>query len=280
MSNMKQIIISVDLEHDIARPKKYLGVENAIIPLLEILKNEGIKADFFALSEIIENYAPIMHKIIESGHSVGSHGHLHRMMCKEKYDTQLHEISQSKSIIENELNIEVKMFRAPNFSVNGNTIRALEAAGYTIDSSVLPGRAPMKWKMFPVHYDFRSAPVHPYYPSVDDVSKEGNSNILEIPITQNPRAKGQPIGMGYLNLHGVNAAIKAIDDAEGNPIMFLIHPWEMIDIGECYPSIKESWKKICSDNHEIFSELLTELKKKGYTFTTIQETERKIRSEK
>jgi peptidoglycan/xylan/chitin deacetylase (PgdA/CDA1 family) len=199
------------------------------------------------------------------------------MMCNEKYELQLQGLSKSKLIIENELGIEVKMFRAPNFSVNGDTIRALEKAGYSVDSSVLPGRAPRKWKIIPVYYDFRSAPVLPYYPSLDDVSKKGKSSILEIPITQNPYANGQPIGMGYLNLHGVDDTVKAIDAAEGRPIIFLIHPWEMINIGECYPDIKESWKKICSNNHEVFSELIAKLKKKGYRFTQIYDIEEKLR---
>jgi peptidoglycan/xylan/chitin deacetylase (PgdA/CDA1 family) len=274
---MKEILISIDLEHDIGHQSGFIGVEKSIPILLDILKEYNIKADFFTLSKVVEKFTPLLTEIVNNGHSIGNHGFSHDILCKKKYELQLEELCKSNEIIENKLNIGIKMFRAPNFSVNGDTIRALEELEYIIDTSVLPGRSPKKWKMIPVYYNFSKAPRTPYHPSFTNVSENGKSRILEIPITENPFAKGQPIGMGYLNLNGVNKTLEAIEKADGEFVIFLIHPWEMLDISSHYPDIKNSWKNICSDDNTKFSELLERLKTMNYKFSTLYDMEKRYR---
>lgn len=72
-----------------------------------------------------------------------------------------------------------RTFRAGRFGIDAATLRELIGMGYEVDTSVTPldehraDRGP----------DFRSAPQHPYRPARDDVRREGDLAIVEIPVS-------------------------------------------------------------------------------------------------
>lgn len=71
-------------------------------------------------------------------------------------------------------------FRAGRFGAGPNTIALLEELGYLVDSSVTPG---ILWNYKEGRADFRSACDQPYHPSYEDITKEGEAEILEIPVS-------------------------------------------------------------------------------------------------
>jgi len=77
--------------------------------------------------------------------------------------------------------------------------------------------------------DSRVAPRDPYRPSRDDPALPGPSKLWELPVAENPLAPGGPIGLGYLNVYGVEKALEAIAQSAADPCVFLVHPWELID---------------------------------------------------
>ena len=72
-----------------------------------------------------------------------------------------------------------RSFRAGRFGIDAATLRELVAMGYEADTSITPledhraDRGP----------DFRGAPQHPYRPARDDVRKQGDLPIVEIPVS-------------------------------------------------------------------------------------------------
>lgn len=74
-------------------------------------------------------------------------------------------------------------YRAGRFGAGGNTIRSLERLGYKVDTSVTP------YCFWPGKnsVDFTDSPDSPYFPSYEDIKREGNSKILEVPVTIRPR---------------------------------------------------------------------------------------------
>lgn len=77
-------------------------------------------------------------------------------------------------------------FRAGRFGIDAEVAGVLSEAGYRVDSSVTPG---ISWNA--VHGgsvqsrgpDFVDAPCHPYHPSRQDICREGESPLWEIPLT-------------------------------------------------------------------------------------------------
>ena len=254
----KQIIFTVDIEKDSLRYLKnsYRGIEEALPILLELFKEFNIVCDFFVSGDVVEKHHRIIKKLIHEEHNLGCHGYSHKLLCRRDLNYQLSDISKATKTIEKVTGFRPKMFRAPMFGANGDTIQVLENLDYVIDSSVLPGRILKKWKLFTI-YDFRNVPREPYNPSNKDVTIKGNSPITEIPITENPINRGAPIGMGFLNYAGLEDTIKAINNVREDYITFLIHPWELVDLSKYYPNLPQGIYKICSSNRELFCDFIS-----------------------
>lgn len=267
----KKIIITVDVEEDISiyLENSYLGITNGILPLLNILDKFAVSGDFFITADVCLKYPQLMKTIFDSGHNIGCHGYNHELLCTKDFNRQYSELKKATEVIETIIGERPKMFRAPNFSVNGNTIKALEKLDYIIDSSICPGRVYKKLRLFTI-YNFKNAPVVPYNPSRDDVRVRGNSSIFEIPLTENPLIKGTPIGAGYLNTYGYNSLIESIEKVKTENVLYLIHPWELIDLGYYYKNIKKSLHKSCSSKLLQFESFL-EYANKNHTFVNLKE---------
>jgi hypothetical protein len=162
------------------------------------------------------------------------------------------------------------MFRAPAFSATEKTLKALEKLNYSLDSSVMPGAVIKKYKGMVTIKSFKNAPRIPYHPSPSDITKEGDMNIIEFPLTENPIFPGAPLGAGALNFFGLEKTLSGTEMATGDYIIFLIHPWELVNLGEYYPTLKPGVKDICSDDLQKFRHFFTEINKK-FEFSTISE---------
>lgn len=270
---MANIIISIDLERDISKYLKnsFLGVSEGMPELLHQFDLFGIKANFFTTSDICLKYPELMTQINDGGHQIGCHGYDHSIayLGRETFKKQLHDISAATEIIKKTTGKSPILFRAPNFSINGDTIKVLEKLGYKIDSSTLPGRHVKKWKLFSI-LDYRSATTEIYNPSYSDVTRNGESIIIEVPLTENPLAKGSPLGLGFLNAYGFEKTLDAVNQVNGDYVMFLIHPWEAIDLGKYYPKLKSWLHSACSGNMMPLNRFL-EYIIKNHNFSTIEE---------
>lgn len=272
---MSKIIITIDLEKDISKYIKnsYKGIEEGLPHLFDILSEFKIISDFFTTADICEKYPEIINQIISDGHNIGCHSYDHSIefygsrSFREQYD----DLCKATNSIERITGLKPRIFRAPNFSINGNTIKVLEKLNYKIDSSILPGRVVKKWRIFKI-YDYRNTQAVPYHPSYDDVRKSGASSIIEVPLTENPFLKGNPVGVGYLNYYGYKKTIEILNNIENDYVMFLIHPWELVDLVLYYPYLRKWLHKACSGDLEPLRMFLEYVSKdKNHTFSTIEE---------
>lgn len=263
----------MDVELDISMYLRgsYLGIEKGLPLFLSTLKNYNIEGDFFVTGDVCKRFPQAIKGICDEGNNIGCHGYDHTVQyyCKKNYEWQYEDISKATKVIEKITLIRPIMFRAPNFSTDGNTIKVLERLNYEIDSSILPGRVVRKWKVIPL-IDFRSAPREPYHPSSRNIVERGNSRIVEIPITENPLSQGGPIGMGYLNYYGLERTINAIKKVNSNYVIFLVHPWELVNLRKYHLKLPECEHKLCSDDISTFIELL-DILMKDYSFSTLEE---------
>lgn len=94
----------------------------------------------------------------------------------ELLERQLTELTQA---IEEHVGCRPTTYRAGRNGFDQRTLPLLERLGYTVDTSVDPlFNETRKRGML-----FGGAPIEPYFPSYDDVTRPGTSRVLEVPIT-------------------------------------------------------------------------------------------------
>ena len=268
---MKKLLLTIDVEQDI--PSKlngsYKGIES-LPQFLDLLKKMNLKASFFTTADVCIKYPEIMKRIVNENHQIGCHGYSHRELWFKTYNQQLKEIRKSTEIIKDILGIEPHIFRAPRFSANNKTIKVLEELGYEIDSSVLPNNVVKGFKGLFTFHSHIGAQNTPYHPSYKDIVKKGESPIIEVPLTENPTIEGAPIGAGFLNKFGAIKTCEIMNEVKEEYLIFLIHPWELVDLSKYYPSL-DSWVlEICSENLRLYEEFFESLKKE-YIFCNFKD---------
>ena len=199
-----KFILTIDTEADNQwdRSKKSLETNNIKeLPKLQQLCDEyGVKPTYLITSEVAAS--PIAQDMLgpyqENGRAeIGAHLH---PWTTEPFSSTGEEQSRvfannlPVSVIEKKIqNLTQQIesgfgrrptsYRAGRFGFDGESLRILDKLGYLVDCSVTPA---VKWfdnQLNCAGPDFRSAPVTPYYPSFSDVCVEGDSSVLEIPMT-------------------------------------------------------------------------------------------------
>ena len=204
-------------------------VEEAVKPLLHLFSEYNVNATFFVLGEVAERHPELIEKIYNEGHEIASHGYSHKRLhklSKEDFEEDLEKSTTVLRVITKENPVG---FRAPSFSMDQSTIWALdilENFGYKYDSSVFPFRFRDKSL-----YGVRGAPLYPYFPSKEDITKESKDRrIIELPLSvvKIGKIKIPVAGGAYLRLypaHFLKLAIKKVNK-EKRPAIIYIHPWE------------------------------------------------------
>lgn len=202
--------------------------------LLDLYAKYNIRSTFFFCMDIVKLYPDVVKMIIPYGHEVASHGFSHEVT--ESFDTmpymkQLQHLVQSKKMLEDISGQEVASFRAPALRFNKHTSVALAEAGYKIDSSVPSQRfdfflsfgtiKKLKWML---------APRQPYRSHPNNLTRKGNSPIMEIPLSA---CIFPYIGTTMRIMPGFTKIQRRILHMEScltsKPLVFNIHPNEFID---------------------------------------------------
>ena len=187
--------------------------------LLDILADAGVRSTMFVLGWVAERYPAVVRRIVEDGHEVASHTHLHRNLNQLSREEVVRELARAKDALEQVAGRAVRGVRAPNFSVSDDVLDVLAEAGYWYDSSYFG---------FAQHdrYGRISATIDPQAPVV-----EIRPGLLEIQMTRVPVG---PLmvpwaGGAYFRLipypvfrRGVAKQLRST-----SWFTFYLHPWEL-----------------------------------------------------
>ena len=102
---------------------------------LDLLKKYNIKTTFFVVGEIVEKLQNILLKIIAEGHEIALHSYHHRRPLSMTADEFVEDTKRSIAIIKNQLDYDVKGFRAPCFSLDRERLDILKGFGLKYDAS-------------------------------------------------------------------------------------------------------------------------------------------------
>lgn len=171
--------------------EKWASLENRVIAntniILSFLSKHNIKATFFVLGWIAEQYPDLIKQIASAGHDIGYHSYFHRIpkyQSKEDFETDL---TTGIELLEKITNKKIEYYRAPNFSLKNKwMLDCLVNNGIKVSSSIKN----------PMQNNGKSLPNEPFI-----LTRNGNS-IIELPLntTNLIFVKYAYSGSGYFRL--------------------------------------------------------------------------------
>lgn len=210
--------------------------EDEALMTAKLFSKLGPEVMVFVVSSVLksEKYKRALDKFIRKGCMIGSHTHTHRKLTDLCYEQQLYELQRSKDEIEVYANVEVNAFRAPGFFVNGDSLRALDAAKYK------------------ENWSFRKS--HIKNPDLHLNKCDRYSKPISVPEIFNV-----PVGGGYLRLMSLISKRAFSTLISRNCVYF--HPWEFANLRNIDsasglpfkfflgtgPSYYDKWSKIYSE---------------------------------
>jgi len=130
-------VFSIDVEPDL-HTNNYKSLIDGIPKIVYLLDKYNIKATFFVTCDCIEKYPKIFRQLIKQGHEIALHGYRHErfdyLTLKQKEES----IKKSIFCFKKYLNIKPKGFRAPQHSIDNETLSLLEKYNFKYDSSLTP----------------------------------------------------------------------------------------------------------------------------------------------
>jgi polysaccharide deacetylase family protein (PEP-CTERM system associated) len=190
--------------------------------LLAMLDERRIKGTFFVLGWVADKVPQLVKRIASLGHEVACHGYSHELIYRQTPAVFAEETRRSKSLLEDLTGMPVIGYRAASFSITPRSRWALDTLieqGFAYDSSI-----------FPVRHDRYGMPGADRAPGF--VHAPSGGRIAEFPMST---AAFGPLhvpvsGGGYFRLLPywfTRSGLRRINQMEGLPFTFYLHPWEI-----------------------------------------------------
>jgi|GEM_PF-562360 len=109
------------------------GYENGYTPaILDTLKAKGVTAVFFCTGDFIrsEAGAPLVQRMIDEGHIVGSHSNRHPNFTKITLEKAKEDLETIEQLMKEKYNYEMDLFRFPEGAFSEQTLALLQQRGY------------------------------------------------------------------------------------------------------------------------------------------------------
>ena len=211
--------------------EKWDSFESRVVPatqsLLDLLWTYQVRATFFVLGYVADQFPALVERIRADGHEIAAHGYHHRFVSRSTPDEFARDLERSIQTLERITGERPLGYRAPYFSINAGTpwfFDILGAQGLRYDSSVFPARSTL--------YGFPEAPRFPH--SLDGLSlMEFPLSTLRLGGVNWPMAGGfylraLPYGLVQWGISRINRL--------GQPAILYMHPWEL-DLGQHYRQV-------------------------------------------
>jgi len=197
-------------------------LEQQIEEVLDLLERHSVTATFFILGCVADRTPAVVRRIVRAGHEVGCHSYAHQVIYELTPAQFRDDTLRAIEAIENAGGIRPRLYRAPSYSITGQSLWALNIlaeCGFELDSSIVP-----------VEHDRYGVPGFGRYPRS---LATASGPLLEIPVATVEIAKGRviPVGGGaYLRLlpyRYTAAGIRRVNERERRPVCIYFHPWEI-----------------------------------------------------
>lgn len=212
---MRKILLSFDIE-EFEMPREYgdpIPFEKQIeishkgtILILDLLHKYNIKATFYTTANFATHAKDIVHRIVDEGHELASHGYVH------DHFEPLH-LKMSKDILEDISQVTVKGYRMARMM----PVPEVEVykAGYVYNSSINP-------TFLPGRYNKLNEPRTFFY----------RENVLQLPASVTPFMRFPLFWISFHNLPlSIYFCLASRTIKKDGYLNTYFHPWEFMDIG-------------------------------------------------
>jgi polysaccharide deacetylase family protein (PEP-CTERM system associated) len=189
--------------------------------LLDVLEAHGARGTFFTLGVVARRFPRLVRAIADRGHELASHGWDHTPVFDLGPELFRRDVRRSKLAVEQAGGRAVHGYRAPVYSIRRDTpwaLTILAEEGYRYDSSI-----------HPIAHDRYGRPDAPRFPHVALARRQGR--LWEVPVgTARFAGTNLPVGGGFFRLFPLpllRAAFASVNRADGHPLVFYVHPWEL-----------------------------------------------------
>jgi len=197
-------------------------VEGNTHRILSLLDTRGVRGTFFVLGWVAERSPALVRSIAAAGHEIACHGFSHQLIYRQSRDEFLQETTRAKHHLEDVIGQPVLGYRAASFSITRDSLWALDVLldlGFAYDSSI-----------FPIRHDRYGIPGAS--PSPGRVTAPSQRTLVEFPMSAASFLGIQvPVsGGGYFRILPyalTRAGLRQINEREGRPFTFYLHPWEV-----------------------------------------------------
>ncbi|MES0884390.1 polysaccharide deacetylase family protein [Roseibium sp. SCP14] len=149
------------------------GPTVAVPRILETYKRLGLKQSFFVPGWVVENYPETMETILEGGHEIGHHGHLHEDPTEHSASEQRYWFERALESHQRVTGQKPKGYRAPVYNVNQTVVDLLVEHDFSYDSSLMADDIPYLMKTeagslveLPVHWGTDDWPPFAHYSEI------------------------------------------------------------------------------------------------------------------
>ncbi|HHW92006.1 MAG TPA: polysaccharide deacetylase family protein [Firmicutes bacterium] len=101
-------------------------------PILDILKEQRVRATFFLTGVRVEQFPKIAKRIADEGHSLASHGYYHKDYTTLTPKAIQEDLEKNNNVIARASEQVVNIFRPPYGALDRRSVEAVKAAGYKI----------------------------------------------------------------------------------------------------------------------------------------------------
>ena len=109
-----------------------LGYEAGYTPkILEILKQNDVKATFFITAHYLNTQPDLVKQMIDEGHIIGNHTVNHKSMPSCSFETIKKEVMDLHAAVNNKFGYEMKYIRPPKGEYSERTVAYTNTLGYT-----------------------------------------------------------------------------------------------------------------------------------------------------
>lgn len=196
--------------------------------ILDILKEEGVKATFFCTANFAEHAPEIMRRIVVEGHEVAAHG------C-DHWNPKADDVTNSKRRLEAVLkslgyaDLSVKGYRQPRMFPVSDAL--IEDEGFLYNSSLNPA-------FIPGRYMHLTEPRTPFWRKVGHGEQNRGRGVLEIPASV---TSGFRFPLFWLAMHNLpmwlyKAWCRWTWRHDGQFVTYF-HPWEFYELDE-HPELR------------------------------------------
>ena len=134
---MSKITFSVDVEKDL-HSNSYESITSGLKKFEELCDKNDIKPILFVVGDCVLRYSGLFKRLHNKGWDISFHGLTHRRFDELDYKEKEEEIKKGVELWKKKLGFKPRGFRAPQHSIDDDTLDLLEKYGFEYDSSYHP----------------------------------------------------------------------------------------------------------------------------------------------